>query len=288
MAKSSSDQTLMALLALEDDAVAPGDVQPARLPTLDERADMFLRAIHGPNVSITAEMHAAARDRLLTAMAEELVEATGGRLAGVDNSATAEAPQLAAVTAPVESGGTSLWAALVAGFARLGSLAADALTIRAMRMAAVPLLALLVVGTVLTGNWVNQSELPVPGNPAPDKAAGAGTNDQTPRMRGIEPTSRDSDAERALKHEIAASEATLGPTHPTVGRLLVDLAAIYRLEGRTQEAEPLCVRGLTTLQQALGPKDPDVIRARAELAAIYRAEGRTKDADDLIAHPDRR
>src|ERR1700681_3889024 len=96
MSDANSNQTLMALLAPEAEesattgnAATPSgnDGMPA-LPTLDQRTDMFLRAVHGPNHPITAEMRSATRGPLVSAMAADLADQIIGRAsAPVDPSA---------------------------------------------------------------------------------------------------------------------------------------------------------------------------------------------------------
>ncbi len=52
------------------------------LPSLDERVEMFLEAVHGAEHEYTAQARAAAREHILSAMASE-----PGRGAGLDLSA---------------------------------------------------------------------------------------------------------------------------------------------------------------------------------------------------------
>ena len=75
MSDTNSNQTLMALLAPEaeesiatDNAAALSDGHGTpQLPTLDQRIDMLLCAVHGLNQPVTPEMRLAARDRGITA-----------------------------------------------------------------------------------------------------------------------------------------------------------------------------------------------------------------------------
>jgi hypothetical protein len=78
MTATASEKGLMSIL----DVDAHGD-QASRaetttlaagpLPTLDERVDMFLRAVHGPGHAATAAERAAAKARILDAIASEFV-----------------------------------------------------------------------------------------------------------------------------------------------------------------------------------------------------------------------
>ncbi|MBZ0147945.1 MAG: DUF2125 domain-containing protein, partial [Pseudorhodoplanes sp.] len=82
MAKTKSDRTLRALLALEADkpepTVKPRVRETSPLPNLDERVDLFLRAMHGSQRRFTDGERAEARDRILGAMALDLAEQAGG------------------------------------------------------------------------------------------------------------------------------------------------------------------------------------------------------------------
>src|SRR5262249_7081601 len=148
------------LLALEEDRPGAAAVVPSepRLPTLDQRVDMFLRAMHGSGAVITAEMRAAARERILQAMAADIVEKT-----------TIPEPAVASATVPlrrtaarVESGMAESRGNLVRGVWQYLMPAADGFVMRGARLAAVPLVALLVAGTVwkTTSLYFDRSSLP--------------------------------------------------------------------------------------------------------------------------------
>jgi hypothetical protein len=147
-------------------------------------------------------------------------------------------------------------------------------------MAAVPLVALLVAGSLWNENWFNGTE--VPSQAAPKQPAAAAP----PAMRGLGPQTVDSVAERNLAAAIAAEEAAHGRSTPAVARKLVDLAGLFQADGRYAEAQALCERALIIEDQSLGPKDPETIRTTRELAAIYRAQGRNKDADAILTRAD--
>jgi tetratricopeptide (TPR) repeat protein len=146
-------------------------------------------------------------------------------------------------------------------------------------MAAVPLVALLVAGSLWNGNWFTGGESPqgasaIGATPGEDGAA---------RTRSIGPQHTDTAAEQNLQDAIAAAEAAHGRSDLAVARKLLDLATLYRAENRFREAQKLCERALIIEDQALGAKNPETLRTLNELAAIYRAEGRGKDADALLA-----
>jgi tetratricopeptide (TPR) repeat protein len=275
MSETSSDRTLMALLelGLEDSDRTPAEAgQAERLPSLDERTDMFLRAVHGPAAEFTAEERSAARERILAAMAVDLAETTMGAAPG-RNAAAPEAPGAGRAA----SGWSEIRGKLVQGFLQLVSPAGEVFAMRAVRMAAVPLLALLVVGSIWTGTWIADEHPSDRGNQVPGSSPAA----NAPTTRGLE-----APAERDFKREIAAAEAARGPLHPDVANRLVDLADLYRAQRRYQEAENLYNRALTIQQRALGPRHPDVMRTITALADVYRAEGRAKDAEALLRRTD--
>ena len=104
-----------------------------------------------------------------------------------------------------------------------------------------------------------------------------------PKSRGLGQPAHPVETEQSLEREIAADEAALGPSHPTVAQKLVDLASLYRSQGRYHEAEVLCTRALAIQDQTIGAKNPETIRTLKELAMVYRAQGRNREADDLLA-----
>jgi tetratricopeptide (TPR) repeat protein len=147
-------------------------------------------------------------------------------------------------------------------------------------MAAVPLVALLVAGSLWTQSRFNGTE--VQDQAAPKSGAAA----TPPAMRSLGPQAVDSVAEKNLETAIAAEEAAHGRSTPAVARELVDLAGLLRADGRYAEAQALCERALIIEDQALGRKDPETIRTARELAAIYRAQGRNQDADAILTRAD--
>jgi hypothetical protein len=293
MTNTSSDRTLMALLALEseDPFVAPDEAMPtdgrwmASLPTLQQRTEMFLNAVCGPEGAISAELRSAARDRLLTGMAADLADETMRRPLAQQNHTV---PLLRSIIAEgrtaMSNGLFQLWAMPTRSLRKLASVAAEILTLRGLRMAAVPLLALFVIGSVWTRNWMNYGARPEEENQVPNLSASSGLTKNAPRTRSVAPSSQAPETvlEHDLERAIAAEEGALGPTHPAIARRLVQLAILFRSQGRYEEAETLCRRALAIQQRSLGPKDPETVRTVEELVAVYRLQGRTKEADDLL------
>jgi hypothetical protein len=293
MPDTRSENTLMSLLAFEASAFEakdysgePGIAAPrARLPKLDERIAVLASTFSGPDGVVTVEMRAAARDQMLTAMAADLVDET------TDWASRREAPR--SVAAPVTfvrpRAVAKAPAQISAGFFRslqglslqgLIASAAAPFTVRRLGVAAVPLVALLVAGSLWTQNWFSGTE--VPGQAAPNPGAAA----NSPATRGLGPQKLDTVAEQNLETAIAAEEAAHGRSTPAVARELVDLAGLFRADGRYAEAQALCERALIIEDHALGRKNPETIRTINELAAVYRAQGRNKDADAILTRTD--
>jgi tetratricopeptide (TPR) repeat protein len=272
MAQSSSDRALMGLLASDlDEAERTTDAAGVEehLANLDARAEMFLRAIHGPQAQPTPAQRAAARAHILDAMAADLAEETAG-LGPERSTVHSEAHRSSPVTARANAGWTEIRDKVAESLLKLFAPAGEVFAMRAVRMAAVPLLALLVVGSIWTGMLMDRGELGSPG-------AGNSPGGAAPTTRGLV-----APAERDLKRDIAAAEAARGPTHPEVASKMTELAALYRAQRRYAEAESLYVRALTIQRNALGADHADAVRTTRELAEVYRAQGRGSEADDLL------
>jgi Flp pilus assembly protein TadD len=76
----------------------------------------------------------------------------------------------------------------------------------------------------------------------------------------------------------ADRERILGPEHPGTLSARANLAASYRLAGRTGEAIALLERVAADRARILGPEHPGTLTARANLASSYRQAGRTGEA----------
>ncbi|HEX4410939.1 MAG TPA: tetratricopeptide repeat protein [Xanthobacteraceae bacterium] len=310
-----SDDMLMALLAADADANA-AETATKNLPTLDERVDMFARSLSADGV-VTAQMRAFARQQILNAMAADLADATaeatpgnrqrqsvpltdarlvGTRLVGTrlvgTRLAAANAKSVARIPAPVVAEESSnVLAGLLSAF-----------TVRRLSFAAVPLVALLAAGAAWNEAGFSGGESPQQQQPSAQQPlaqqplaqqppaqrppAAAGTANTTANTRGIGPQGVDTNTEQNLQRAIADEESAHGRSDPAVARKLVDLAALYRADGRLREAQALCERALIIQDRVLGSKNAETIRTINELAAIYRAEGRGKDADALLTRPD--
>jgi hypothetical protein len=291
MSDASSKQTLMALLTPDEDESVAADSAVAsssgnfasQLPTLDQRTDMYLRAVYGPDHPASAELRATVRARLIEAMADDLADESIGpaAVAPVDPGVV-QIHRSEAAAQSTASGGSGLGQLAEALLQRCQEFLQPAFTMRGLGMAAVPLVALLIAGSVWTIGWNNPGGDGLGDQGASSVNDGDGTSPSA-RNRSLNGPLSNVQVEQNLRRDIAATEATLGPSHPAVARKLVDLASLLRSERRYAEAEALCTRALAIEQQALSPKDPELIRTTKELATIYRAQGRTKEADNLLA-----
>jgi tetratricopeptide (TPR) repeat protein len=81
---------------------------------------------------------------------------------------------------------------------------------------------------------------------------------------------------------LALYERVLGPDHPHVATSLHNLAALYRAQGRYDQAEPLYQRALGIRERVLGPEHPDVAQSLNNLARLYQAQGRYGAAEPLF------
>src|SRR6516164_1155209 len=123
MAETHSSQALLALLAAEaseqnDDALT-GVTATERsdefcLPKLDQRTDMFLKAVYGSDYTVTPEIRLAVRNRLLSAMAANLAEET------IDSAAEAT------VVPHGEAARTRIVSPMSDGFSQIRASAGDA------------------------------------------------------------------------------------------------------------------------------------------------------------------
>ncbi|MDB9506568.1 CHAT domain-containing protein, partial [Microcystis aeruginosa CS-338/01] len=79
----------------------------------------------------------------------------------------------------------------------------------------------------------------------------------------------------------AISKQQLGDNHPDTAQSLNNLAALYRVQGRYSEAEPLYKQALAIRKQQLGDNHPDTAQSLNNLAALYRVQGRYSEAEPL-------
>src|SRR5205807_706181 len=81
---------------------------------------------------------------------------------------------------------------------------------------------------------------------------------------------------------LALRESVLGPGHPSTAATLNNLARVYQMQGRYQEAEPLYHRALSIREQMLSPEHPHVARTLHELGLLYKLQGQDTEAEPLF------
>jgi hypothetical protein len=74
-----------------------------------------------------------------------------------------------------------------------------------------------------------------------------------------------------LRRVLGIKEKRLGVTHPEVATNLDRLAAVYYLQGRYAEADPLLRRALGIDEKALGHDDPMTLQIREHLRLLQDA-----------------
>jgi tetratricopeptide (TPR) repeat protein len=84
-------------------------------------------------------------------------------------------------------------------------------------------------------------------------------------------------AERALAQALSEAEGfPPGDVRLTVS--LDNLTGVLRMEGKNEEAAPLCVRTLAIKEQLFGPESPNVASTLKDLAEIHRQLGHAEEA----------
>jgi tetratricopeptide (TPR) repeat protein len=295
MTERQSEQILMLLLELDSDHSAAGQSDSPNdaeaLPTLDQRTEMFIKAIYGADSTITPQMRAAARERLLSGMATDLArESAGGAFVPQDRDVQ---------TAQRVSGGSAkslsvsvshIWTRFISSLQNLFSPSLEIFTVQGLRVAAMPLVALLVVSSAWTISSLNHGDYSDVESPLLNRSSSNGEPNEPSTSRSLTPNSRSNRTlpEQNLDREIIAEEAALTAAHPALAQKMIDLANLYRADGRYGEAEALYKRALAIQQRGLPANDPKILRTANELAMIYRAQGRTEEADELLKRVNQR
>jgi hypothetical protein len=303
MVDAAADRALEALLASAADT-APA---PARRVTLDERVELYLRAVHGAKHEVTAGERALARRHILAAMAAAIAETgtAGGELPASGSSRTMAATGTA-VGHMAAGRSAPVWLARILNavrrttrvdYARVSQPSCPRLSrastsahapgetwmagtspamttkrleffpLRGVSLAAAPLLLLIVAGAL----W-HHIPLDPAAPPAPEQAGTSAPPPSARATRSLSP-SADPGAEEQLKRQVALAEAR-SAGHPDVADALVRLADFYRAQGRHGAAAVHYERALAIREAALGPTHPATGEARERLAASQRVLGR--------------
>jgi tetratricopeptide (TPR) repeat protein len=88
-------------------------------------------------------------------------------------------------------------------------------------------------------------------------------------------------AESLYQRALHIREQQLGPQHPDLAFVLINLANLYYDQGRYAEAEPLYQRALYIREQQLATENPQVVHLLVDLANLYRDEGKDTEAESL-------
>jgi hypothetical protein len=286
MTKTASDRTLAALFAPEGD---DDNTRPAEqaLPTLNERVELFLRAVHGPESEFTAQQRNAARARIVDAMAaystDDIDAADNRRAASADEQRLAtnlrsdlrsdSVNAKAAVREHIRSG-------LVARLFESLLLPLTALTASPRRRFAIASLAVLAIAAVgWSGAWFYGARtaqtaiaLWIDGEAQSgrDYRCGSQTVSGFPlriEMRCTEPSVKvasDQSSITADAKEIRAVASILRPTAWSV-----EITGPLSISNRNQ---PIFLANWTTAHVALsnGPTNPDRVSVAFDGAQFYR------------------
>lgn len=88
--------------------------------------------------------------------------------------------------------------------------------------------------------------------------------------------------EAHLQQTIGDSYAALGRDHPATLDALNNLAALYHLQGRLDDAEPLYREALERGREVRGPDHPETLVSAANLGELWADRGRLEDAQELL------
>jgi tetratricopeptide (TPR) repeat protein/class 3 adenylate cyclase len=89
-------------------------------------------------------------------------------------------------------------------------------------------------------------------------------------------------SELNLKKGLKIREKESGPDHPDTASSLNNLAELYKIQGRYEQAEPLYLRALEIRERILGSEHPDTAQSQNNLAVLYWNRGRYEQAEPLF------
>ena len=90
------------------------------------------------------------------------------------------------------------------------------------------------------------------------------------------------EAEPLMRRSLAINEQSFGPTHPSVGINLNNLALLLDATGRYEEAELLMRRSLLIEEQNHGSEHPNVAIQLSNLALLLKKTNRLEEAEPLV------
>lgn len=89
------------------------------------------------------------------------------------------------------------------------------------------------------------------------------------------------EAEELQMRVIETRRRLLGEEHPETLDSMINLANLYRRQGRGTEAEKLQVQAMEIRQKLLGEEHPDTLSSMRNLALTYQDQGRVTEAEKL-------
>ena len=105
---------------------------------------------------------------------------------------------------------------------------------------------------------------------------------KTSTAAGLEAYQQARYAEAEKAWLLALKEAkNFGQEDPRLAASLNNLGALYFIQGKYAEAEPLYQRTLAIWEKALGPEHPRVATSVNNLARLYESEGKYAEAEPL-------
>ena len=88
-------------------------------------------------------------------------------------------------------------------------------------------------------------------------------------------------AQSLLEQALAGLEQRLGTSHPALGPVLHELAALHESFGQYEQAAPLYQRALAVSEQGLGPEHPQLAATLGKLAGLYEEMEQADQAEPL-------
>ena len=94
-------------------------------------------------------------------------------------------------------------------------------------------------------------------------------------------------SEALYKKALVIREKALGLEHPSTATSYNNLAELYRVQGRYDEAEPLFIKALVIREKALGLEHPDTAGSYNSLGVFYANQGKFAEAKEFydLAYP---
>jgi tetratricopeptide (TPR) repeat protein len=262
------------------------------IPTLDERATLYLRAVHG-NRDFTEEERSNARNVLLNSMATEIAaQVIPAEQSPVGEHGADRGSLLAQYAAQYWQSVQRKEAIKIAPIARRRT--------SILALTATFGLVLIVTGGTLGYRWTHPQmtdEVTAPAQEArevppttspPTQEAREAPPTTSPRSLSTRPAPDQAAPEQHVVQQLPTAttpapligEKALGARD--VAQTLNNQAIVYGVQGKYSEAEGLFKRALVIREKALGASHPDVAQTLNDLALVYRTQGKYSEAEELF------